>query len=404
MNFARLDDVCEINPRMPKSLVDGDAATFLPMAAISEGGHIDFEERREVRDVKKGYTYFERGDVLVAKITPCFENGKAARTISLSNPIGFGSTEFHVLRAGEEIDRSYLFHMIWNSKFREAGAKNMTGSAGQKRVPADFLKRLEIPFPPIDEQRRIAAILDKADALRRKRKRAIELLDSLTQSIFLGMFGDLVESRAYSRGTVSDWVADFDTGKNLAPDPDGKQIDGYRVLKVSAVTMGVFLPQESKPLPVRYEPPASHIVNEGDLLFSRANTAELIGATAYVETAHQKLVLPDKIWRFVWREANSPNPRFVHALFSTPSFRHALTKRATGASGSMKNISKPKVLGIEIALPAREQQDAFAARYRVIQQCLSTATMQSTMLEDQFSSLQSRAFSGQQSAQARRPL
>src|SRR5882672_4670728 len=161
MQVARLDDVCEINPRMPKTLADDDVATFLPMAAVSEDGHIDFEEQREVREVKKGYTYFERGDVLVAKITPCFENGKATRTISLNTAVGFGSTEFHVLRAGKGIDRSYLFHMIWNSKFREVGAKNMTGSAGQRRVPADFLKRLEIPLPPLDKQRRIAAILDK---------------------------------------------------------------------------------------------------------------------------------------------------------------------------------------------------------------------------------------------------
>jgi type I restriction enzyme S subunit len=289
---------------------------------------------------------------------------------------------------------SYLAH-FFQSKNYWSQIRRKTQGAAQGGVNATSLSGIEIPLPPLAEQRRIAAILDKPDALRRKRRRALELLDSLTQSIFLGMFGDLVESCAYPRGTVSNWVADFDTGKNLAPDPDAKQIDGYRVLKVSAVTKGVFLPQESKPLPVGYEPPASHIVNEGDLLFSRANTAELIGATAYVETAHQKLVLPDKIWRFVWRETNSPNPRFVHALFSTPSFRRALTKRATGTSGSMKNISKPKVLGIEIALPTREQQDAFAARYRVIRQSLSTATMQSTMLEDQFSSLQSRAFSGQ---------
>ncbi|AZO65124.1 MULTISPECIES: restriction endonuclease subunit S [unclassified Mesorhizobium] len=189
MHVARLDDVCEINPRMPKSISDDDIAAFLPMAAVSEDGLIDFEEKRPVREVKRGYTYFERGDVLVAKITPCFENGKAARTSELTRPFGFGSTEFHVLRAGKEVDPSYLFHLIWNSKFREVGANNMTGSAGQKRVPTDFLKRLEIPLPPLPEQRRIAAILDKADALRRKRKRAIELLDSLTQSIFKEMFG-----------------------------------------------------------------------------------------------------------------------------------------------------------------------------------------------------------------------
>lgn len=187
---ARLDEVCEINPRMPKSLRDEDAVSFLSMAAVSEDGGINFEEERKFRDVKKGYTYFGRGDVLVAKITPCFENGKATRTESLIKSVGFGSTEFHVLRAGKMIDPSYLFHLVWNSKFREVGAANMTGSAGQKRVPADFLKRLEIPLPPLDEQRRIAAILDKADALRRKRKHALALLDTLTQSIFLEMFGD----------------------------------------------------------------------------------------------------------------------------------------------------------------------------------------------------------------------
>jgi type I restriction enzyme S subunit len=183
MHVARLDDVCEINPRMPKTLADEDGVSFLPMAAVSEDGQINFEEEREFREVKKGYTYFERGDVLLAKITPCFENGKATRTLSLLNPIGFGSTEFHVLRAGKGIDPSYLFHIIWNSKLREVGANNMTGSAGQKRVPADFLKRLEIPVPALNEQRRIAAILDKADSLRRKRKRAVALVEHGRDSV-----------------------------------------------------------------------------------------------------------------------------------------------------------------------------------------------------------------------------
>ena len=140
---ARLSEICDINPKMPKSLDDSALTPFIPMAAVSEEGRIAFEEERTVADVKKGYTYFERGDVLVAKITPCFENGKASRTISLSKPFGFGSTEFHVLRAANDVVPDFLFYKIWNSSFRELGAQNMTGSAGQKRVPADFLKRLE---------------------------------------------------------------------------------------------------------------------------------------------------------------------------------------------------------------------------------------------------------------------
>jgi type I restriction enzyme S subunit len=392
---TRLSEICDINPKMPKSLDDSALASFLPMAAVSEEGRIAFEEERTVAEVKKGYTYFERGDVLIAKITPCFENGKASRTISLSKPFGFGSTEFHVLRAANEVVPDFLFYRIWNASFRELGAENMTGSAGQKRVPADFLKRLEIRLPPLDEQRRIATILDKADALRRKRRRAIDLLENLTQSIFLEMFGDLVERGKYPRGNISDWVADFETGKNLAPDPDVRARNGFRVLKVSAVTKGVFLPTEAKPLPLNYKPPASHLVRAGDLLFSRANTADLIGATAYVESEYDGLVLPDKIWRFVWRSTNAPHPRFVHALFGTPSFRRELSKRATGTSSSMKNISKSKVLEIEISMPDRRDQEKFAARQKAVQLCFSPAVKQSSILEDQFVSLQSRAFSGQ---------
>jgi type I restriction enzyme, S subunit len=194
LRTARLGDICDINPKMPKSLDDGELVSFLPMAAVSEEGRIAFEEERTVAEVKKGYTYFERGDVLVAKITPCFENGKASRTISLSKPFGFGSTEFHVLRAANDVVADFLFYKIWNSSFRELGAQNMTGSAGQKRIPVDFLKRLEIDLPSIEEQRRISAILDKADALRHKRKRALDLLQKLDQSIFLETFGEASEN------------------------------------------------------------------------------------------------------------------------------------------------------------------------------------------------------------------
>jgi type I restriction enzyme, S subunit len=292
------------------------------------------------------------------------------------------------------VDQDFFYHLLGSNVIYERLAARASGST-VKNLNTEIVSSIEVKVPPIDEQRRIAAILDKADGLRGKRKRALDLLESLTQSIFLEMFGDLVECCEYPRGTISDWVANFDTGKNLAPDPDARQINGYRVLKVSAVTTGVFLPDKSKPLPVGYEPPASHVVRKGDLLFSRANTADLIGATAYVESAYEKLVLPDKIWRFVWRRSNVPNPRFIHALFSTLSFRRELSKLATGTSGSMKNISKPKVLGIEVALPNRRQQDEFAVRYSAIQKSMSATVMQATMLEDQFYSLQSRAFLGQ---------
>ncbi len=211
----------------------------------------------------------------------------------------------------------------------------------------------------------------------------------------LEMFGDLTETDRFPRGAVSEWVQDFETGKNLAPDPDAKQASGYRVLKVSAVTRGMFMPEESKPLPLSYDPPAAHFVRIGDLLFSRANTADLIGATAYVDVSAKNLVLPDKIWRFVWRRAAAPNPHFIHALFSTTAFRRELTKRATGTSGSMKNIAKEKVLQIEVGLPDRNKQDDFALAQDRVRSSRNLVSLQAQLLEDQFHSLQSLAFSGQ---------
>ena len=149
---------------------------------------------RPYADVRKGYTYFETGDVLVAKITPCFENGKIAQAL-LPRQYGFGSTEFHVVRPIlGRLDGRYLHHFLRQARIRVEGERRMTGSGGQRRVPEDFLAHLSIPLPPLPEQRRIAAILDQADALRAKRREALAQLDSLTQSIFVEMFGDPVEN------------------------------------------------------------------------------------------------------------------------------------------------------------------------------------------------------------------
>ena len=167
-NLVALDSVADINPRMPKILDESQHVSFLAMASVSEEGQILEEETRILGDTKKGYTYFERGDVLLAKITPCFENGKAVFVDQLKHQVGFGSTEFHVIRAHEDkLDAQYLFYIIWSDQFRFYGRKAMTGAAGQKRVPAAFLKTLKIPLPPLPDQRRIATILAKADAIRR---------------------------------------------------------------------------------------------------------------------------------------------------------------------------------------------------------------------------------------------
>ena len=158
-----LHEVAEINPRADR-LSATDKLTFLAMADVSESGGVLNQTVVTARDASvNGYTRFRRGDLLCAKITPCFENGKGADTASLVTEQGFGSTEFHVVRAGAAILPRLLHQIIQSIEFRRRGERFMTGSAGQKRVPVDFIEEYGITLPPLDEQRRIVAVLDAWD-------------------------------------------------------------------------------------------------------------------------------------------------------------------------------------------------------------------------------------------------
>jgi type I restriction enzyme S subunit len=205
---VRLRDVVEINPSSRLSDTSLKEVCFVAMADVSETGRIINFQTRLLHEVNKGYTSFCQGDVLLAKITPCFENGKAAVVEHLASSVGFGSTEFHILRPSSEIDARFLFHLIWNPRFRRLGATRMTGSAGQKRVPTAFLAEYEFRLPKLAEQKRIAAILDKADSLRRKRQEAIRLADEFLRAVFIDLFGTL-DSQTHAQVSFGD-IADLD--------------------------------------------------------------------------------------------------------------------------------------------------------------------------------------------------
>ena len=163
--WVKLGDCCKINPSSNeiKHLSDDIKVTFVPMTAVSEvTGRIEKPEVRLLGEVMKGYTYFREGDVLFAKITPCMENGKAAIAINLVNGIGFGSTEFHVLRPLEDkVISEWIHYYIRQKSFRDEAARNMTGSVGQQRVPVQFMKNVKIPLPSIKRQRKLITYLNK---------------------------------------------------------------------------------------------------------------------------------------------------------------------------------------------------------------------------------------------------
>ena len=156
--FLRLKHICKIGAsisKMVKKYADQDKVVFLPMEKISTNGKVDCSLKLPLGQVKSGFSSFAKGDVIVAKITPCFENGKGACLNDLESDIGYGTTELYNLRPQEKLLSEYLYYITMTKLFRVLGEGRMTGSAGQKRVPVDFIKNFMIGIPSIQEQQRI---------------------------------------------------------------------------------------------------------------------------------------------------------------------------------------------------------------------------------------------------------
>jgi len=185
----RLKRIARLSPsksEVPIALRYGQAV-FLPMERVASDGRFDASEVRPISGLWNGFTYFRRGDVIVAKITPCFENGKGACLENLPTAIGFGSTEFHVIRPSSAVTAPYVYRVTTLSEFRRLGADEMTGAAGQQRVPAEFIANFLMPLPPLPEQTAIVRFLDYMDRRIRRYTRAkqklIKLLEEYRQAL-----------------------------------------------------------------------------------------------------------------------------------------------------------------------------------------------------------------------------
>jgi type I restriction enzyme S subunit len=296
------------------------------------------------------------------------------------------------------IDRTVTTQNLRWLSYRLAalGLNRLNKSAAVPGLNREDAYRQAIFLPPLTEQRRIAAILDQTDLIKAKRQKALNQLDALTQSIFNEMFGDLMDaSSQWEMLALSDIIAGFESGKSVVADDEDDISSPYRVLKVSAVTSLEYRPMESKAVPVDYVPQQSYFVKDGDLLFSRANTTDLIGATALVSNTPPNLLLSDKLWRFIWHKTPRAEPLFVAHLFRQQKFRAEIGRRASGTSGSMKNISQPKVLSISVAVPPIELQQVFAERVRVIDKLKIVQRASLAELDTLFASLQHSAFRGE---------
>jgi type I restriction enzyme S subunit len=386
-----LAEVAAINPSTPQGVRARDGqrmVPFLPMSAVSEEGNVAYEESRPVSELLKGYTYFQRGDVLLAKITPCLENGKAASLSDLPDEFGFGSTEFHVLRPGPEIDPRYLFHSIWNNAFRHAASNSFTGSAGQKRLPASFFDRYRIPLPPLAEQRRIAAILDKADGIRRKRRESIKLLDEFLRSAFLEMFGDSVRNeKGWDKGTIGDVVTETRYGTGAKANSDEV---GLPVLRMNNLTSAGAIDRSSmKWCEIADGDLAAYTVRRGDLLFNRTNSPDLVGKTA-VWDRDDVHAFAGYLIRVRFDESRAL-PDYVSSYLNSTQGKRLLFEKAK-PSNNMSNISASELRRLPVLLPPLAEQQRYAHLVAATKQAEERHQAAEEASDKLFESLAQRAF------------
>lgn len=396
---VKLADLVKFNPRLTKSFGPEDPVSFVPMAAVDAetSTMLTFEERRYA-DVSKGYTPFEDGDILVAKITPCFENGKLAQA-KIAHPAGFGSTEFHVLRPRDGgLDSRYLLHYLRQGKIRHAGERKMTGSAGQRRVPLHFLENLYIPLPPLDEQRRIAAVLDHVEALRVKRRGTIARLGEITQSIFLDMFGDPTVGRENrDLRAFRDVVSEFRYGTSIR-----SQFEGVPTLRIPNVTNGEIDTSDLKLVPVSRSELNRLRLIDGDLLFVRTNgNPNLVGRCAiYNHDVATQAGRPGKDFIYAsYLIRARPKKDIVFPVylreFMLGTFgRRALRSRCKTSAGQF-NINTEGLGAIEIPVPPLDLQCDYVRRVEAVAKLQVRHRAYLAELDTFFASLQYRAFRGE---------
>jgi type I restriction enzyme S subunit len=292
-----------------------------------------------------------------------------------------------------DLDRAYLFHFLNSERF-ENDSRDASNGIAQMNLSTKFVQTYPIPLPPLEEQRRIVAVLDAAQELIDKRKEQLALMDQLTQSLFYTMFGDPVSNpmgwEVKNFGMV---LNNIDSGWSPSCLASSASVEKWGVLKLSAVTGGIYRASENKELPSDVEPKLKHEVKAGDLLFTRKNTRELVGSCAFVYDTRDKLMMPDLIFRL--DTTDEVEKIYVWGLFNNECFRENIMSLAGGSAASMINISKAKLKMLKIPLPSIALQQEFAERVAAIER--EKAAMSSALKEqeDLFAALMQRAFKGE---------
>ncbi|WP_415355715.1 restriction endonuclease subunit S [Halioglobus sp. Uisw_031] len=288
------------------------------------------------------------------------------------------------------VNQDYLLWYLSTRGQRQIASKKKI--AVQAKLALYRIEEIEVPLPALEEQKRIVSILDKADNLRRKRQQAIQLADEFLRAVFLDMFGDpVMNPKGWEKVAFATLLDAIESGASPKCESRPAKKREWGVLKLGAVSYCVYRPGENKAMFEDSVPDVRHEVQQGDLLFTRKNTYELVAASAIVEETPERLLLPDLIFRF---QTNSRvNKFYLWALLTHSGMRRSIQSLASGAAGSMPNISKANLRSVSLCLPPISEQEKFEIICRNIWD--TKKKILEVMNIPLFESLSQKAFSGE---------
>ena len=369
-----LGELCTVNPRKKGSRSSNEdiAVSFVPMSAVNERfGTITVREERPLSEVSRGFTAFENGDVLFAKITPCMENGKVALARNLANGVGRGSTEFFVLRPGDQILGEYVYHFVRQRRFREAARQNFTGTAGQQRVPKSFMENALVALPPLSEQRKIVGVLNRAARIGWLRTQAADCLREFIPALFIKMFGDPIENpmgwERQKLGNLGEVQGGLQVSRKRAVHPLEKPY-----LRVANVLRDQLVLSEIKSIRLTEREFGRVRLQRGDLLVveGHGNAAE-IGRAAIWDGSVKHCVHQNHLIRV--RPAHSSIiPEFACAYLNSSSGRQHLLRSGKTTSG-LNTITTSDVKGCTMFVPPLALQRRYADIVESVREVIATA-------------------------------
>lgn len=377
---ARLRFLASLNPSKAEigHYDEGTEASFLPMEAVGDDGSLRLDTTRPIGTVQAGYTYFANGDVTFAKITPCFENGKGALMQGLEPGFGFGTTELTVLRPIEgKADGQYLYWLTDGPEFRKLGEAAMYGAGGQKRVPDDFARNFEMAFPPLPEQRAIAAYLDREtgriDRAVAEQRRLIALLAEKRQATISYAVTKGLDPTAPLKPSGVDWLGDVPAHWEVLPiralakeEPgaftDGDWIEapfitdeGVRLVQTGNIGVGVYKEQGFKFVSEQTLNDLNCTeFNPGDVLICRL--ADPVGRACLAPNLNSRMITSVDVC--IFKPGNALKAEYFNYLAASKQYLAYMESQCRG--GTRDRVSRSFLGSVRIPVPPLTDQETIA--------------------------------------------